>query len=66
MAASPRGRPVFPLLCVSIDTFFDSYAVLISSGDCRPLSAPALCPLALTGTPPEPLSLGQPHWAAAL
>ena len=33
---------------------------LISSGDWRPLRAPALCPLALTGTPPEPLSLGQP------
>ena len=27
---------------------------LISSGDCRPLRAPALSPLALTVTPPEP------------
>ncbi len=35
-------------------------AVLISSGDWRPLRAPALFRLALTGTPPEPLGLGQP------
>ena len=38
---------------------------LISSGDCRPLRAPTLCPLcplALTGTPPEPLSLGHNHY----
>ena len=34
--------------------------LLISSGDWCPLRAPTLCPLALTGTPPEPLSLGQP------
>ena len=40
--------------------FWKFVPLLISSGDCRPLRAPTLCPLALTGTPPEPLSLGQP------
>ena len=39
---------------------------MISSGDCRPLRAPTLCPLALTGTPPEPLVTAIAHAARKL